>query len=111
MGMKPLETAAAIVGGLAGTLAIDLFGAPGLIVLTVVLILGIARRATIVVLGCAIACGGVLALWLLATGRCDPTIQNCTLETPALLMLGWLALGLAIGAGATWILVARSRRR
>jgi len=109
--MKPLDIAAAILIGLAGALAIDLFGAPGLIVLTVFLIVGIALRATFVVLACAVACGGVLALWLLATVRCDPTINDCAIGTPMLVMFGWLATGVLTGGAATWILGSRSRGR
>ncbi|MEP7360691.1 MAG: hypothetical protein ABI744_03840 [Chloroflexota bacterium] len=109
--MRPPEIVVSIVAGLVFALGIDLFGFPGLIAVTVVLIAGIARRASVVVLASAIACGAVLALWVLATLRCDPSIQDCGVSTVQVVLFVWLALGLVIGAVTTLLLGARSRPR
>jgi hypothetical protein len=109
--VKPSEILVSFVAGLVGALGIDLFGTPGLIVVTVLLILGIVFRVGVAVLACAIACAVVLALWALAMMRCDPTIGDCTPDAPLLVMFGWLALVLVVGVAATLRLVVRSRPR
>ncbi len=90
-------------------MAIDLFGVMALIVVTLLLVLGIRSRALTAVLAPAIACSLVLTLAVLATMDCDTAVQDCTLETPILVLFGWLALVVVIGAVATLRLVARSR--
>lgn len=111
MHVKPSEIVVSILAGLLAALGIDLFGVLALIVVTILLVVGIALRARVVVLACAIASGAILALWALATTRCDPTIGNCALETPLLVGLVWVALVGVVGLAATLLLVARSRPR
>lgn len=108
--MKRLELVAGLVVGLVATLAIDLFGVLGLIVVTVLLIVSIAMRAPALVLACAISCGAILVLWALAIQRCTPTASHsCAIEGPLLVMFSWLAAVLVIGLAATWTLRSRSR--
>ncbi len=103
--MKPLEIFAGTVLGLFAALGIDLFGMPGLMVITLLLILGTAVRAPVLVLACAIACAAVLALWALATARCTPSPgSTCAIEGPLLVMFAWLVAVLLVGSGATWVL-------
>ena len=109
--MRPTSILLSILTGLVGALALDLWPVPALIVVTVLLIVGIATRAATAVLATAIASAVILALWILASTRCDPAIQDCTLEAPELILFGWLALLLVGGLAATLRLVARSRPR
>jgi hypothetical protein len=107
--VKRSEVAAGIVAGVAGTFVLDLFLVPALVILTVVLILGVAFRAPALVLACAISCGLMVALWILAIARCDQTLQDCTVSPLSIAILSWLAAGLVVGVVATWTLSARSR--
>jgi hypothetical protein len=100
-----------VVAGLAGALAIDLFGVPALILVTLGLVVAIAIKAATLTFATAVAAAAFLALWVLATTRCDQTIQDCSLETPTLVLFGWLALVAVVGFAATFRLVARSRPR
>ena len=100
-----------VVAGLAGALVIDLFGVPALIFVTLGLVVAFALKAQTLTFATAIAAGAFLALCLLATTRCDQTIQDCSLETPTLVLFGWLALVAVVGLGATFRLVARSNPR
>jgi hypothetical protein len=107
--VKPPEIAFSIVIGAVVALGLDFFPVLALIVVTLLLLLGIALRAPVVVFACAIGSGVFLALLSLATMRCDPAIQDCTVEGPTLILFAWLALVAVVGAAATLRLAARSR--
>jgi hypothetical protein len=107
--VRPSKLLLAILAGLVLALAIDLFGTPGLVVVTLLLVLGIALRAVVAVVAPAIACSAVLVLSVLATMGCDSAIQDCTVETPTLVLFGWLVLVVVIAAIETQRLVAHSR--
>jgi hypothetical protein len=109
-GVKRSEVVISIVASLVAVLAVDLFPVAALVILTVVLLVGIGNRVIVAVLVPAIACSLVLALLALATVRCDPAMQDCTLGGPTLALLGWLVFVMLVGAVATVRLVARSRR-
>ncbi len=98
-----------IVAGLVLALAIDLFGVAGLIVVTLLLVLGIRSRALTAVLAPAIASAVILAFSVIATTHCDPAIQDCTVGTPMLVLFGWLVLVMVVGVVATLRLVPRPR--
>lgn len=109
--MKPVEVGFGIAAGLLLALAIDLFGVPALISVTLLLIVSVAVRARGMVLACAVSCGIVLALWLLATARCDQTLQDCAVNLYEIVLFSWLAAGLVIGLAATWVLARRPQQR
>jgi hypothetical protein len=109
--VKPAAIVSSVVAGLAGALLIDLFGVPALILVTLVLVVAIALKAATLTFATAVAAAVFLALWLLATARCDQTIQDCSLEPPTLVLFGWIALVAVVGLAATFRLVARSGSR
>jgi hypothetical protein len=108
-GVKLTELVISLAVGLVAALAIDFFPVLALIVLTAVLLVGVARRVVVAVLAPAIACLVFLVLLGLALMRCDPALQDCTVEGPTLVLSVWLASVVVVGAAATVLFVARSR--
>jgi hypothetical protein len=109
--VKLRELVISLAVGLVAALAIDFFPVLALIVLTAVLVVGVARRAVVAVLVPAIACLVFLVLLGLAVMRCDSALQECTVEGPTLILFVWLGLVAVVGAAATLRFAAWSRHR
>jgi hypothetical protein len=109
--VKRAEVLFGVLIGLVAVLGIDFYPVPALVALTLLLLLGVARRAVVAVLVPAIACSVFIVLWVLAVMRCDPALQNCTVEGPGLMLFVWVAMVAVVGAAATLRFAARSRPR
>jgi hypothetical protein len=109
--VKRAEVLFGVVIGLVAVLGIDFYPVPALVALTLLLLLGVARRAVVAVFVPAVACSVFVFLWVLAVTRCDPVLQDCSVEGPGLILFAWVATVAVVGATATLRFAARSRPR